>query len=302
MNKKINVLDQVGYVRRYSLLDGKEEGLKICEIYNGKLRLLFNESRGFDLSQLFVDGINVSFLSKNGINNSKGDFLERFEGGMIYTCGYENIGGREGFELHGTYHLHPAKVILVERNDQEIVVKAEVVQSALFGKNLKTVREITTKIGSDTFTLKDTLVNEGTKEEDYVLLYHVNLGYPFLDEGVKIYSDAKSVTPRTPYAKECVNTRTEFLAPIDNEEEKRYFIENQTPIVKVTNERLKKEFVMTYSKETLPEFIEWYSVASKDYALGLEPATCTLDDDFKYSKIKPNEKKEFTLTISVKDV
>lgn len=302
MNKKVSNLDQIGYVRRYTLTDGNADGVKICEIYNGKLRLLFNESRGFDLSELFSDGKNISFLSKNGINNSNANFLERFEGGMIYTCGYDSIGGRDGFELHGSYHLHPAKVVCTECGEEEIKVIAEIRQTALFGKNLLTVREITTKIGSDTFILKDTLINQGTREEDYAILYHVNLGYPFLDEGVKIYSSAEKVIPRTPYSKECIGTRTEFLPPVDNEEEKCYFIESETPFVKVTNEKLKMEFQMVYSKDTLPKFIEWYSIASKDYALGLEPASCLLDDGFEYSKIQPDERKEFLLQISIKNI
>lgn len=50
-------------------------------------------------------------------------------------------------------------------------------------------RRIYSDIGSDMVTLEDTLVNLGFREEDYCLLYHVNVGYPMLDEGAEIRAE-----------------------------------------------------------------------------------------------------------------
>ena len=60
-----------------------------------------------------------------------------------------------------------------------------------------------------------------------------------------------------------------------------------------------KTFTVQYSQETLPWFLEWKSMASGDYALGLEPATTELDDRFTYKQIQPKEKISFKLEFSV---
>ena len=52
MDKRINHFDQIAYIRRYTLTDGKEAGLKIVEVNNGCLRFLLNESKALDISQL----------------------------------------------------------------------------------------------------------------------------------------------------------------------------------------------------------------------------------------------------------
>lgn len=48
-NRKINNPLQMAYIRRYTLTDGKESGLKVIEMNNGLIRLLLNESKGLDI-------------------------------------------------------------------------------------------------------------------------------------------------------------------------------------------------------------------------------------------------------------
>lgn len=154
----------------------------------------------------------------------------------------------------------------------------------------------------DTLELEDTLINKGTKEEDYCLLYHFNLGYPMLDEGVRIESDTEEVIARNEHALKNMENRVCFLPAIPNEPESCYFIRHRKPEISVTNQRLSKKFTLSYSGDTLPCFIQWYSPASGDYALGLEPATTFLDDRFEYKKIKPAERVNFSFKLKVSDI
>lgn len=71
------------------------------------------------------------------------------------------------------------------------------------------------------------------------------------------------------------------------------------PCVSLENKKIQKRFSLAYSGDTLPEFVQWKSMASGDYALGLEPCTTKLDDGFHYSKIAPNEEISFRLRLSV---
>ena len=59
---------------------------------------------------------------------------------------------------------------------------------------------------------------------------------------------------------------------------------------------------MSYSGETLPYFVEWKSMASGDYALGLEPSTTRLGDDFEFCTLKAQKKVLFNLTLDMKHI
>ena len=302
MNGKISNLNQLAYVRRYTVNGGKEDGLKVCEINNGVIRLLLNESKAFDLMQLWHKGTNISFVSKNGFSTSCGNFLTRFEGGMVYTCGLDSVGGRDGFELHGSLHNHPAEVVSVECDEKEIKVVAKTFVSALFGQNLVLTRTVKTEVNSSSISIFDNLYNAGFKAEEYVLLYHVNLGYPMIDEGVKIISDEVSAVGRNDFANKFLDSRKTFCENADSDEERCYFIDMKTPKVMVENQKLNKRFCLEYSSDSLPYFVQWNTFCSGDYALGLEPATTLLDDKFKYKTIGANEKVDFNLTLSVEDI
>ena len=182
-----------------------------------------------------------------------------------------------------------------------ICVEAVIQDTQLFGKNLVMKRKIYTEIDGDTITLEDTLINVGYKAEEYCLLYHVNVGYPMLDDGAKLFIDAENVMPRTAWAAQNQATMYTMSADKPCEEECCYFIKAKTPTATLVNETLGKTFTLSYSGDTLPHFVEWKSMASGDYALGLEPATTMLDDQFEYAIINANEKVSFALKITIKD-
>ena len=299
MDGRISNFQQVASIRRYTLTEGREKGLDVLDCDNGKIRFLLNVSKACDIMQLYHEGQNMSFVSKNGFTKREISFLKRFEGGMLYTCGLDSVGGREGFELHGTLHNIPAEIIRAECNENGITVEAIIRDTALFGKNLVLKRKIFTAIGGDSVTLEDTLVNEGYKTEEYCLLYHINVGYPMLDDGVKVIADVESYTPRTAWAKQNEATMYEMNASTPNQEETCYFLNLKKPEITLVNEKIGKEFTVSYSGDTLPCFVEWKSMASGDYALGLEPCTTELDNRFAYKTIEVGEEIKFFVKILI---
>ena len=90
-NGRINNAAQVFGVRRYTVNGGAENGLRVIECVNGNLRFLLNESKALDIMQIFYKGQNVSFISKNGFSARETEFLNRFEGGALYTCGLDAV-------------------------------------------------------------------------------------------------------------------------------------------------------------------------------------------------------------------
>ena len=299
MNGKISNFQQVASIRRYTLTGGRGKGLDVLDCDNGNIRFLLNVSKALDLMQVYHQGQNVSFLSKNAFVKDNLPFLNRFEGGMLYTCGLDSVGGREGFEIHGSLHNTQAEVHHVECDEKGIAIEATIKNTALFGKNLTLKRRVTSKVGADNLTIEDTVVNDGYLAQEYCLLYHVNVGYPMLDAGGKIIMNVDSIIPRNDYAKENIDSVFTTCEPKADEQEVCYFIKNKDDKVEYVNEKIGKKFTLRYSKETLPCLVEWKSMVSGDYALGLEPCTTELDDRFNYSILQAGQSINFKLDISI---
>ena len=293
---------QAASIRRYAFTEGVEKGLDVLDCDNGKIRFLLNVSKALDVMQLYHEGQNMSFISKNGFTAREIGFLRRFEGGMLYTCGLDSVGGRDGYELHGTIHNTPATVVRAECNEQGIIVEAVIRDTALFGKNLVLKRKVWTGIGEDAVHVEDELCNEGYIDENYCVLYHVNVGYPMLDDGAKVVADVESFASRSPWAEENKGTMYEMSAPKVGQEETCYFLKLKTGKASLVNEKIGKKFSVEYSIDTLPCFVEWKSMASGDYALGLEPCSTELDDRFTYKCIKAGEKVKFAVALRVEKI
>ena len=302
MKGQISNFSQIASIRRSVITDGVSQGLKIIDCDNGKIRFILNESKALDIMQLYHEGQNVSFISRNGFMAQNLPFPQRFEGGMLYTCGLDSVGGRDGFETHGSFHLQPAEVIRAECTENGIVIEAYIKSSLISQSSLRVHRKITCAIGAETLTVEDRLENLGYGDENYCLLYHVNVGYPLLDDGAKIVGEVVSVQPRTPLATERINDRAVMGAPVPLDDEVCYFLKFKEPKVSIENEKLGKKFTLCYSKDTLPEFVEWKNLHSGCYVIGLEPATTVLDDGFKYKTIKAGESIDFKLELSVSKI
>ena len=299
MDGRISNFKQLATLRRYTVTEGASKGLDVIDCDNGKLRFLLNVDKGCDMMQLYHEGLNVSFISKNGFTKREIPFLRRFEGGMIYTCGLDSVGGREGYELHGNFHNTPAESVRAECNEQGLIIEAEVRDTALFGKNLVLKRSIFSALGSEEVTLRDTLVNAGYRDEPYCLLYHVNVGYPMLDDGARVVADVLHCEARNAWSAQNEAARAEMGLPTPEDEETCYFLKLGTPRIALVNERIGKTLALSYSSDTLPCFVQWKSMVSGDYALGFEPATTELDDRFAYQTLKAAEAVSFALSLSV---
>ena len=120
-----------------------------------------------------------------------------------------------------------------------------------------------------------------------------------LDDGAKIVANVESYTPRTAWAKQNEGTMYVMNVAVPNQEETCYFLKMRKPEISLVNESIGKKFTVAYSGETLPHFVEWKSMASGDYALGLEPCTTELDDKFQYRTLDANSKLFFAVTITI---
>lgn len=304
MDGRISNFAQTASIRRYQYVSGKEKGIEVIDCDNGKIRFLLNVTKALDIMQLYHEGQNMSFVSKNAFTPREIDFSNRFEGGMLYTCGLDSVGRRAGsdIELHGTFHNNNAEVIRTECNEDGIFVEALVYNTALFGKNLVMRRKVSTAIGSEKVIIEDTLENKAFTTDEYCILYHINLGYPMLDDGAKIIADIAGYDTRTEWSKKNASGMFKITDSIPNNPETCYFLKMNKPEISLINEKIGKKFTVNYSNDTLPCFTEWHSMASGDYALGFEPSSTELDNRFKMKHIAAGEKVNFKIELSINKI
>ena len=299
LDGKVSNLLQIANLRRYTLTEGEGKGLDVIDCCNGKLRFLVNINKACDIMQMYHLGENVSFVSKNGFTARELPFSKRFEGGMLYTCGLDSLDDREGFETHGGFHNTPAKVISAICDEKGISIEAHITFTELCGCNLVMKRKIVSSINSETLTIEDTLLNAGYSAENYCLLYHINIGYPLLDEGGKIIADVEKCEPRTKWAEENIEKAFCVEKPTPKAEETCYYLTLNKPEIAYLNIKTGKKLTLSYSGDSLKRFVEWKNMASGDYALGIEPCTTAFDDKFEYSVLASNEEVKFRIELKV---
>ena len=192
--RKLGNISQIRFAKEV-VLDGK----RCVLVQNGKLELLFNQDNALDIVWAKYRGVNLSFLSKNGLNDGARDFVGNFEGGFLYTCGMDNISGCvSGKPVHGSLHYKKCDNVCAYVDGETVVVRGVVRESALFGKNLALIR--TYVVTENSLTVDDTVQNLAYTDAEYVLLYHVNYGYPFLDECLQMEIHAAVSEPLTEVA------------------------------------------------------------------------------------------------------
>ncbi|MBP1586954.1 MAG: aldose 1-epimerase family protein [Clostridia bacterium] len=302
MDKRISNTKQLCEALRVTASEGREKGAELIYCSNGVLNFVLSASNSLDILRLWHRGTNIGFLSKNGLYTPRDAFPHTFPGGMLYTCGLDNIGDREGFPVHGRMHNIPADVREIRADETGIRIVGEIVAASLFGENLRTVRTVETACGSGKVTVTDEIHNDAFREENYCVLYHVNAGYPMIDDGAEIFGDFAESTARTSWAEKHKGDMLRITPPIDNMEETCYFHRMDRPRVGVLNRKLGKKLELRYSGDTLPYLIEWKSMASGDFALGLEPATSWLDGHFSYRTVKAGETVVNRIEIEISDV
>jgi hypothetical protein len=283
--------DQIFGVRRITVEDGKAKGSTVYEVQNGS-GLFYDvlADNGLDLGRLSYRGINIAWLGKPGMVSpftffpQENEFNNIFSGGMMFTCGLLNTGeaNRDQDQMmpeHGRYHSFPASEVCAAVSGKDIVLSGKVTQGQLFAHNLELRRKITSPIGLDEIVIEDNLYNNSPDTVEYMLLYHCNFGYPFLDESLKLeLPEAVNITPGNEYSKgKEIELRCEFSNPIDGYEERVFFHDisgaGNKASLRALNKLLGIGVSLEWSTDTLPHLIEWKSMRSTDYVLGLEPST-----------------------------
>ena len=283
--KKLGNIDQAAGIRNAEIIGGRGEHIRIAEFYNAAgLRFTVVPDLGMDLFELSYKGVNFSFQSKNGMtspqafNAMNGEFAEQWSGGMMVTCGLDNVGGHtsEGgvFPTHGRIHYVSAKHFGTEAfwEGDRYVLRAhgQIDQTKMYSRHLEIRRTITTEMNSRKIVIHDRITNYEAEDEPYMLLYHVNFGFPLLDADTTVHvPDGVTTVPMNDISTDSVH----MMDPVDGRGEELYLHTDfgKTGEGRIWNERLGLGAYVRFGTDNLPNLIEWKNMKSHDYVLALEP-------------------------------
>lgn len=282
--RRVGSLDQLARVDSFVESDGPGRGARRLRIVNGGgLEFDLLPDRALDIGAATFDGVPLAWLSSTGFTaparyepEGRG-WLRTFGGGLLTTCGLDSFGPPADDEdgvagMHGRIGSIPAQLTGVEASGDRITVSGTVRQTAVFGENLVLRRRVASDTGSSVLSVQDTVTNEGSSSSPHMVLYHVNLGWPLLDEGAVVDIAHAIVTPRDVVAEQGLGHQYEIGAPMPGFAEQVFIHQpGSERYATVTNEARKLRLTLRYS-DTLPAIFEWKMTATQHYVLGLEPA------------------------------
>lgn len=319
MKEYIGHYSQVYGVEEHRLVGGKGDGMRLLQVNNGN-GLMFTVSldRAGDISRLYYKGTNLGFFCPCGYvapeyYDDKGlGFLKSFTGGFLTTCGLTAVGSPcsdngEELPLHGTIANTPAENVNYWVEDDKIYIKLLVHDARLFGHKLTLTREYECSLDKNEIKIIDTVENVDFEETPYLILYHMNMGYPLLSEKSIITLDSKSMRPKDEIAAKGVNEALIMEKPQIGYAEQCFYYDMNTGFAKIYNPDLKFGVSINYDINELPAFTEWKLMKSGEYVLGLEPGNVNPDGrdivrkEGKLRILKPGEKATQTLIIKIEN-
>lgn len=321
MNPYIGHDSQIYGVEEHRLVGGKGDGMRLFEINNGKgLQMTVSPDRACDITRLRFKGMNLSYMSPCGYvapayyDNVGTNWLQSFTAGFLTTCGLQAVGSPcndEGEELplHGSIANTPCEHAYWTEEDGKLVINGIIKDESIFGRKLRLIRQIVVSTQKNEFEIIDTIQNTGHKEEPLEILYHMNMGYPLLDEDSVITIPSVEVIPRDDHAAEDLENWMHMQTPTPGYQERCYYHKyaDNKGSASIYQPKLNAGVEISFDTSELDAFVEWKMMGVRDYVLGLECGNCYPDGRDVMRKtgmlkfVQPGEEKTYRVKVAIKE-
>jgi hypothetical protein len=328
LERRLGNISQLGGVRSYELCEGSSKGTRVYDFRTGSgFEFTVLPDRCLDISLASWKGMNLVYLTPNGEVNPAfyspqgSEWLRNFFGGLLTTCGFTYFGppcvdGDEPLGLHGRAANSPAKKVcdLSGWDDDEYLMKVSgtVEECSLFGDKLRLTRTVSARIGEKRLFIEDCVENFGFKESPFNILYHINPGFPLLNEGAELLISAVKCAAYDRQAEAALGNARSFHAPRKDFEEQNFYWqmlgdEQGMAQAALINPDLQLGLYLRFTLAVLPWLSEWKMLGEGDYVVGLEPCNTLLDSRPNLREqgilplLAPGEQRKITLEIGVLD-
>ena len=344
LERRTGDLSAVAGIRQVVLDNGVERGVRAIDLRTAAgLELEVLVDRAFDLGSARFKGVPLGWRSGNGFRHP-GLHEHSDEGGLSWLRALDGLlvsGGLDhtlfGGEvdatryayppkqsvshgLHGRLTAIPARLLeareILTRDDSGAVVNSvlrvvgEVVQATSFGEHLRLTRTIELDFDGREIRLHDVVDNLGYESTPHMFLYHLNFGWPFVDEGTEFVAPIASRLWNSPSADEQGISYRTLPAPQKGMVEQVF--EHELVVGADGRHRValiagdgSRGVEVSWEAEGMPHFFEWQNLRSGQYAIGLEPSTHHVGgdgqarDDGSMTFLEHGESREYRTTIRV---
>lgn len=297
------------WVDREILSGGKQDGVELIVLHNGRLTITVIPTRGMSVLRVedaqhpgfklgwdspvkqVVHPKYMDLESRGGLG-----WLEGFNEWMC-RCGLEYAGhpGLDEFTtntgdtakmtltLHGKIGNIPAHNVGVsvetEGDKSKLVVSGDVSEHMFFGPKMSLSTKLWTEPGADWFVIEDAVKNVGAGEQEFQLIYHANYGAPLLGEGSKVSFPFKSVTPMNGGAAKAVQNYATYKGPTPGFTEEVFLVEplakDGSTLAVLKDAKGETATSLRWKTNELPYLTVWKNTAAEadGYVTGIEPAT-----------------------------
>lgn len=292
-------------IRKRTLRGGLRDGIDLIEVHNGALSFAVLPTRGMGLWRGEYRGSTLGWRSpvpgpvhpqfvqleaRGGIG-----WLDGFDE-WICRCGLSSNGppgddvhtdknGRavkSRLSLHGRIANLPAHFVELWVNLDppfEMSVMGQVAEAGLFVSHLQLTTIYTTIPGSNRLVIHDQVENLAAQPAEMQLLYHCNIGPPFLEAGCRVVAPIKEMSPISSRAAEGIDTFDTYAGPVAGFAEQVYCYDllpdaAGRSLAMLYNAKADRALVLRMSLAELPCFTVWKNTAALEdgYVTGLEPA------------------------------
>lgn len=317
MNPYIGHESQLYGIEEHRLIGGRGDGMRLYEVNNGKgLEMTVSPDRNGDITRLRYKGVNLSYMSPCGYvapayyDSIGSNWLGSFTAGFLTTCGLQAVGSPchdEGEELplHGSIANTPCEHSYYTEENGNLIIRTVTKDEVIFGRKLRLSREIAVSIRENSFTIQDTIENTGDRVEPFEILYHMNMGYPLLDEESVITIPSVQVIPRDEHAAEDIENWMHMEKPTAGYQERCYYhkFADRNGMAKIYQPKLDIGLEIHFDASELDGFVEWKMMGVRDYVLGLECGNCYPDGRDVMRRtgmlkfLQPGEKKTYSVKV-----
>jgi hypothetical protein len=325
-------------VRKLTLHGGKQEGVDLIVVDNGRLSFTVIPTRGMGVLEAKLGDVRLGWDSpvkevvhpqhirlpaRGGLG-----WLEGFNEWMV-RCGLEFAGhpGRDKFitntgdeaemdlTLHGKIGNIPAsevEVVIDRAPPHRLRVRGRVDERMFYGPKLTLWTEISTEPGASTFRIEDSIRNHGAHDQEFQIIYHANYGPPLLEKGARFLAPLRRVTPFNTHAARGVAAFAEYAGPTRGFVEQVYCLhpladEQGRATLMLRNAAADRAVTMSFAVGQLPCVTLWKNTTALEegYVTGLEPGTGfpynrRIERQFgRVPKLAPGQSRQFAIDFGI---
>jgi hypothetical protein len=293
-------------IRKRTLRGGRRDGIDLIEVHNGALSYAVLPTRGMGLWRGEYRGNFLGWRAPllGPVHPSSVHANERgglgWLGGFdewLCRCGLASNGPpgedvvtdpngrtrRTPLTLHGAIANLPAHAVEIQVSldpPYELQIRGQVEETSLFSSHLCLTATYTTVPGSHRLVIHDVVENRGAEPAEMQMLYHCNLGPPFLEAGSRVVAPIREMAPISARSAEGIETFDTYAGPTAGFAEQVYLYDlladasGRTQAL-LYNAAADRGLVLRWNRTELPCLSVWRNTAAVEegYVTGLEPGT-----------------------------